>query len=169
MGDPASQERDETGTQWLNGEPYCSPGCGSLQWTVERYAKGVPVHKHACPYRVTPFCQSHENGCPGGEGVRYDFEKIRDVLYTASLGRPLNHEEYEAYDALRRIEGRLATAEAVTQAAYARIEARLSTAEEALREIAALDGAYDSAAAEARQMAELARNALQPDHQKEPR
>lgn len=36
--------------------------CGSLEWTVRHY--GRITHKHGCPARTDPFCQSHRDGCP---------------------------------------------------------------------------------------------------------
>jgi hypothetical protein len=38
-------------------EPVCGGSCGSLGWTVERY--GRVTHKHGCPRRADPFCQTH--------------------------------------------------------------------------------------------------------------
>jgi len=39
-----------------------TPGCGSLHWTVEKW--GRVTHKHSCPNRTDPFCQTHPDGCP---------------------------------------------------------------------------------------------------------
>lgn len=36
--------------------------CGWLGWTVEEW--GRVTHKHACPNRTDPFCQTHPDGCP---------------------------------------------------------------------------------------------------------
>jgi hypothetical protein len=35
--------------------------CGSLAWTVEKW--GRVTHKHGCPNRTDPWCQSHPAGC----------------------------------------------------------------------------------------------------------
>jgi hypothetical protein len=37
-------------------------GCGGLAWTVEKW--GRLTHKHGCPHRTDPFCQTHPEGCP---------------------------------------------------------------------------------------------------------
>lgn len=36
--------------------------CGSLAWTVDRY--GRITHKHGCPNRTDPWCQTHPEWCP---------------------------------------------------------------------------------------------------------
>lgn len=43
---------------------WCYPGCGALDWTLDKFNKGVIVHKHACEWRTTAFCQTHPDGCP---------------------------------------------------------------------------------------------------------
>ncbi len=53
----AETERDE-----LKTVAYCYDHCGYLGWTFEHYGKAL--HKHACPRRARPFCQSHPDGCP---------------------------------------------------------------------------------------------------------
>lgn len=35
--------------------------CGDLSWTVKYY--GRLTHKHGCPQREEPYCQSHPTGC----------------------------------------------------------------------------------------------------------
>jgi len=35
--------------------------CGSLDWTVEKW--GRVTHKHACPNRTEPWCQTHPEWC----------------------------------------------------------------------------------------------------------
>jgi predicted HAD superfamily Cof-like phosphohydrolase len=39
----------------------CSSGCGDLGWTLRGH--GRITHRHACPTRTDPFCQSHLKGC----------------------------------------------------------------------------------------------------------
>jgi len=44
-------------------EPVTEYGfCGSLDWTVKQW--GRVTHKHSCPNRTDPFCQTHPDGCP---------------------------------------------------------------------------------------------------------
>ena len=39
--------------------------CGWLGWTVEEW--GRVTHKHGCPNRTDPFCQTHPDGCPDSD------------------------------------------------------------------------------------------------------
>lgn len=44
----------------LLSDALCSY-CGDLSWTFKQF--GLLVHKHACPHREQPYCQSHPDGC----------------------------------------------------------------------------------------------------------
>lgn len=35
--------------------------CGLLDWTVQQW--GRVTHKHSCPHRTDPWCQTHPTGC----------------------------------------------------------------------------------------------------------
>lgn len=43
-------------------EPVEYGFCGALGWTVKQW--GRVTHKHSCPNRTDPFCQTHPQGCP---------------------------------------------------------------------------------------------------------
>jgi hypothetical protein len=43
-------------------QPYCADYCGCLDWTVKQH--GRITHKHSCPVRRDPWCQTHPKDCP---------------------------------------------------------------------------------------------------------
>ena len=65
--------------------PMCSPGCGSLQWTVEQW--GRVTHKHSCPNRTDPWCQTHPTGCEAAPVVGLDTDALTMAVHKT---RPSN-------------------------------------------------------------------------------
>jgi hypothetical protein len=60
---PGAYARSALEASAVPTEPVVEYGfCGSLQWTVEKW--GRVTHKHSCPNRTDPFCQTHPENCP---------------------------------------------------------------------------------------------------------
>ncbi len=104
----------------VTADPLTEYGhCGSLAWTVEKW--GRVTHKHGCPNRTDPYCQSHPDGCPTDPTMTA--EPLTEAGRALLLGMRDSKDARDAAAAIPAIEAEAA------RAALARVRERVEQAD----------------------------------------